>query len=287
MHVSLVIPTHNRSATLGRALASVVSQTRAPDEVIVVDDGSDDDAVRLVATQFGVQYIFQSHAGVSSARNRGIDAATGEWIAFLDSDDEWLPDKLEHQLQSLSHSPASRISHCNEIWIRGNRRINPKRKHQKSGGWIFSRCLPLCVISPSSALIHRSVFDRVGVFDETLPVCEDYDLWLRICARYSVHYVSQPLVVKHGGHADQLSRRYWGMDRFRIQALESILVGADLAWQDRCAVLDTLVGKIGIYLSGAEKRGRYDTFKIYHRKLEHYRRIVATNSDSAVSCSSL
>jgi GT2 family glycosyltransferase len=136
-------------------------------------------------------------------------------------------------------------------------------KHAKSGGHIFQRCLPLCVISPSAAMIHRSLLDEVGLFDETLPACEDYDLWLRICARHPVAFVPEPQIVKYGGHADQLSRRHWGMDRFRIQALEKILQCGDLSLEDRSAAILTLTQKAEILANGAEKREKLEDAQKY------------------------
>lgn len=271
--VSVVVPTFNRAELVQRALRSVVAQTRPAEQVIVVDDGSTDDTGRLVQQNFGaVDYLAQENRGVSAARNRGIEVATGEWIALLDSDDEWLPQKLERQFEYLEQEPAHRVCHTDEIWIRRGRRVNPRLKHAKQGGWIFRHCLPLCAISPSSVLIHRSVFDEVGLFDETLPACEDYDLWLRICSRWPVLFVPDRLVVKHGGHEDQLSSRIPSLDRYRIQALEGVLGSATLATDDRQAAIDMLVDKIDIYAAGARKRGRVDEADKYRLKRELWRR---------------
>ena len=250
MHISVIIPTYNRAGLLERALASVFSQTFAPAEVIVVDDGSTDHTEDLVRDKFPqVSYLRQPQKGVSRARNLGIRKAQGEWLSFLDSDDEWLPNKLELQRQALQYKPQYRLCHTDEIWIRRGKRVNPMKKHTKRGGAIFQHCLPRCVISPSSVMVHRAVFDRVGHFDECLPACEDYDLWLRICARYDVLYVPEKLLVKYGGHNDQLSARYWGMDRFRIRALEKILDSEDLSQPHREAALRTLREKIDIVLA--------------------------------------
>ncbi len=224
MNISVIIPTWNRASRLASALQSVFAQRLPPAEVIVVDDGSTDDTHRLVHSQFPqIHYIYQQHNGVSSARNTGIKAATGDWIALLDSDDRWLPEKLELQSESIRARPEYKICHCDEIWIRNGKRVNPMKKHAKRGGNIFRHCLPLCVISPSAVMIQRDLLTEIGLFDERLPACEDYDLWLRISALHPVLYVDKPLIIKDGGHSDQLSRHYWGMDRFRIQALEKIL----------------------------------------------------------------
>jgi glycosyltransferase involved in cell wall biosynthesis len=257
MHISVIIPTHNRAHLLARALRSVLDQTLAPQEIIVVDDGSSDNTAELVATQFPqCNYIHQPNLGVSAARNTGIKAARGEWLAFLDSDDEWLPTKLEAQRNLLQQHPDISICHTEEIWIRNGKRVNQMQKHAKSGGHIFQRCLPLCVISPSSVLIHRSLFNEVGLFDEQLPACEDYDLWLRVCATHPVAFVEQPQIKKYGGHADQLSHRHWGMDRFRIQALEKIIASDWLNDDDRTAAAQTLISKAEILAQGARKRGK-------------------------------
>jgi len=225
--ISVVIPSFNRAETLVRALDSLMCQNPhgfGPKiEIIVVDDGSTDNTRHVLAQQFpSVRVLYQENQGVSAARNAGIDLATGEWIAFLDSDDEWLPHKLSAQFSLLQKS-GLKVCHTQEIWIRNGVRVNQMNKHEKSGGWIFERCLPLCAMSPSSIIIHRDVFTEVGVFDESLPACEDYDLWLRIASQYEVAYVERACINKYGGHADQLSQQYWGMDRFRVIALEKFL----------------------------------------------------------------
>lgn len=269
--VSVVVPTRNRSLTLRRALASVRAQTRRPEEIIVVDDGSTDDTLERLAEEFPeVRCIRQPHRGVAAARNRGVREAVHEWIAYLDSDDEWRPAKLERQLGALGGEPQHVICHTDEIWVRHGRRVNPRRRHTKTGGFILRCCLPLCVISPSSVLLRRSLLDEVGGFDEALPACEDYDLWLRICSRYPVLYVDEPLVVKHGGHSDQLSRRYWGMDRFRIRALVKLLNSRQLRFEDRRAAVRVLSQKIDIYLRGARRRRRWREVREYEAMRIHY-----------------
>ncbi len=269
--ISVIIPTFNRAPLLPRALESVRCQLHPPTEIIVVDDGSSDETPEVIIRQFPeVQYIRQENCGVSKARNIGIQAATGEWIAFLDSDDEWLPAKLAEQVKALQIHPEYRICHTDEIWIRRGKRVNPMKKHRKYGGYIFQQCLPLCIISPSSVMIHRSVFQEVGMFDENLPACEDYDLWLRVCARYPVLYIEKPLIVKYGGHADQLSRRFWGMDRFRIYALEKIITSGQLLAADQKAAVKTLIDKTTIYITGARKRGKLDEVQQYQKLLQRF-----------------
>jgi glycosyltransferase involved in cell wall biosynthesis len=275
MDISVIIPVFNRVNLAGRALASVYTQSRPACEVIVVDDGSSDGTGEYVGKRFPqARYIRQSNQGVSAARNRGIAAARGDWLAFLDSDDEWLPQKLAAQCQMLQANPRYRMCHSNEIWVRRGRRANPMRKHAKSGGNIFQRCLPRCVISPSSVIVHRSVMETVGGFDEALPVCEDYDLWLRLCAVYAVLYIEQPLIIKYGGHPDQLSRRYPAMDQFRIEALEKIIHGNTLSQADRHAAVRMLLEKIRIYTNGAQKRGKWQEVLSYRHKHTYYAALV-------------
>lgn len=280
--VSVIVPTYNRSSVLSRALRSILAQTRPANQIIVVDDGSTDGTADRITRGFPqIDLLQQENRGVSAARNRGILASRGEWIALLDSDDEWRPQKLERQLAELQGQPAYRVCHTDEIWIRRGRRVNPGRRHAKHGGWIFQRCLPLCAISPSTVLIHRTIFDEVGLFDEELPACEDYDLWLRICARYPVLLVEEPLVVKHGGHGDQLSRQIAAMDRFRIRAIERVLQNEALAEEDRRAAVQVLLDKMKIYIAGAEKRGRSEEVRSYRRRCRRWQEQISTGAPSS------
>ncbi len=279
--VSAIIPTLNRSETLGRALDSILAQTRPPEEIIVVDDGSTDATTAMIESRYPqVRLIRQANQGVSGARNRGIAAASGEWIALLDSDDEWTKEKLKRQSEIIAVDPDILLCHTDEIWIRNGRRVNPMKKHRKYGGRIFRQCLPLCVISPSSVIIRRALLDEIGMFDETLPACEDYDLWLRVTARYPVAFIEEKLTIKHGGHSDQLSARHWGMDRFRVQALEKILASGELKDGDRDAALATLIEKLAILAAGARKRGREQEAVAWENQTERCTREFGTASGS-------
>lgn len=256
---SVIIPSYNRWYCLPRALDSVLAQSKAAHEIIVIDDGSTDDTAQQLARQFpSIKVLQQNNAGVSAARNAGINIASGDWIALLDSDDVWHSNKLEQQLTALQQNVEMRLCHCDELWIRNGVRVNPKNKHRKSGGWIFEQCLPLCAISPSAAIIRRDVFDDIGLFDEDLPACEDYDFWLRLTHREPVLYLDEALLSKYGGHEDQLSSAHWGMDRFRIQALFKLLQTAKLNAEQRQAASALLQVKIDVYSAGALKRNRHE-----------------------------
>jgi len=255
--VSVIIPTYNRAHILREAIDSVLSQKYNNLELMVVDDGSTDETKEVVSWYIPrLTYIYQERQGVSAARNRGIDLARGNYLAFLDSDDLWLPNKLYLQMEFMENNPKALICYTEEIWIRRGVRVNPMKKHKKYSGMIFEHCLPLCTISPSSALITRSLLKEIGGFDEGLKVCEDYDLWLRISARYPIYLIDTPLIIKRGGHADQLSKKMNGQDHFRIKALVKLLKDNCLSPHQRELAWKELKRKCEIYGKGCIKRGR-------------------------------
>lgn len=254
--VSVVIPTFNRGWILAEAIDSVLSQTYAPFELIVVDDGSDDDTAAVLAGFEGrITVIRQENRGVSAARNAGAAASTGRYLAFLDSDDLWLPEKLAVQVDYLDCRPDAMICQTEEIWIRNGKRVHPKRRHRKPSGWIFEASLALCLVSPSAVMMRRGLFERYGGFDESLPACEDYDLWLRIGSRWPIYRIDRQLVVKRGGHADQLSRQS-GLDRYRVRSLAHLLKSDALTPLQQQAAAAALVQKASVYAAGCRKRGR-------------------------------
>lgn len=263
--VSVIIPTYNRAALVQEAVASVLAQTFTDFELLVVDDGSTDATVQVLAPYQGRLRLLRLPArqGVSAARNRGVQEARGEWLAFLDSDDLWLPHKLARQLAWLADRPHLQIAQTEEIWLRHGRRVNPKKRHRKPAGWIFLPSLELCLVSPSAVMLRRELFLQAGGFDESLPACEDYDLWLRLSWQYEIGLVPEPLVIKRGGHADQLSRQ-WGLDRFRIQALVKLLQTTPLPPPYRQAAQEVLARKARIYAQGCFKRGRIAEAALYY-----------------------
>ncbi len=270
--VSVIIPTYNRGWVIQEAIDSVLDQDFSDYELIVVDDGSDDNTPAILSA-YGkkLTVLDQSNRGVSAARNRGIAAAAGQLIAFLDSDDQWLPQKLSTQVKFFQDNPDAFINQTQEHWNRNGVRVNPKKRHHKFSGMIFKQSLALCLVSPSAVMIKKNLFDVVGVFDESLPACEDYDLWLRISCRYPVHLIDTPLIIKRGGHDDQLSKAV-GLDKYRIQALVKIIESDLLSPQQYQAAVMTLTQKCAVYAGGCRKHGREEEAKCFYQLAEKYGR---------------
>ena len=269
--VSAVLTTYNRKELLRRALFSVYRQSKVPEEVIVVDDGFKDgthDELSLDYPQ--VKWINQNNMGVSAARNAGIRNARGKWIALLDSDDEWLPDKISAQLEYAKNKNDALAIHTGEKWIRKGNEVIPPLYLNKSDDKLFERSLHHCLICPSSVLLRREAFSQVGLFDESLAVCEDYDFWLRLLLVTRPVLIDQQLVRKHGGHPDQLSTKSWGMDRYRVQSLEKLLKNKWLTEEFKCKTIKVLIQKCNILVNGFAKRDKFDEAKKYSEKIEKY-----------------
>ena len=268
--VSVIVPTFNRRPMLDEAVESVLAQSFRNFELIVVDDGSTDGTASELA-KYGsrLRLISQPRKGVAAARNQGVKIAQGKYVAFLDSDDLWLAKKLEIQTAFMKQRPEIKICQTEEIWLRNGIRVNPKAKHRKPSGDIFRPSLDLCLVSPSAVMMTKKLFETVGGFDESLPVCEDYDLWLRIAVSHCVPLIHSPLVIKRGGHADQLSQAVWGMDRYRVVALQKLL-RSGLDGEKRQTVLDVLKRKLAVISQGARKRGKEPEAMAYEAILAEF-----------------
>lgn len=253
--ISVIIPTYNRKEFLKEALDSVLKQEGVKKEIIVVDDGSKDGTSEIIKS-YPVKYLYQSNKGPASARNLGILKSKGKYIAFLDSDDLWLEDKLSLQLNFFEENPEYLIVHTNEIWIKDGKPLKQLKKHKKGGGDQFERSLELCVISPSSVLIKRELFEKIGLFDESFPACEDYELWLRVTSKFKVGFIEKELVIKRGGHKDQLSKSIRCLDFWRAKAIGKLIKEKWFSEDQKNLAKVYLQKKAKVYIQGLLKRGK-------------------------------
>jgi len=271
---SVIIPTYNRKTLLKTALESVLDQTFDDFEVVIIDDGSTDNTKDMIESyeDTRIKYIHQDNHGVAHARNRGIENSKGKFIAFLDSDDKWVRQKLKRAYDVINQFPLIKIFHSEETWYQQGKLLRQKKKHQKPSGFVYQHALPLCCISISTAVIKQSVFEDIGIFDETLPACEDYDFWLRATLKYEVKLVKEYLTIKDGGRPDQLSSQ-WGLDKYRIKALEKMLSSKKLNKEEYDLTYDQLVKKCHVISIGAGKRGKFEELKYYNDLIEKYNKI--------------
>ncbi len=262
--ISVIIPVFNRAGSIKGAVDSVLSQDLPPGEIIVVDDGSEDETCRLLR-DYGQRIkvvSLEKNQGVSTARNRGIQAAAGSWVAFLDSDDRWMKGRLLHQVSYLERNPFLEILQCDEIWIRNGKRVNKRRYHEKREGWLWNISLERCMVSPSCVILRKALIEKYGLFDTEMPACEDYDLWLRISRNHPVGLNAQADVNRYGGHGDQLSARYPAMDRFRVYAMIKAMETENDPLH-AAQLRDAVISRLSILAGGARKRHLRDDLSAY------------------------
>lgn len=213
--MSVIIPTYNRRKLVERALRSAIAQTRPVEEIIVIDDGSTDGTCEALQAAFGnrIRYVWQRNAGVASARNHGLRLAQGRYLALLDSDDEWLPEKTRRQVEWLEARPDFGMVLCDVVRVDAEHRdieIFRRRDLLPEDGDILKWVLLEPALVPASAMLRRSTYESVGGFDETLPTAEDLDFHLRVAARCRIGVVEEPLVRAMRGHdgLSSLERTY-------------------------------------------------------------------------------
>ncbi len=271
---SVIIPTYNRENFIKKSVDSVLNQSFQDFELIVVDDGSNDNTGEVLNGYLNkLIYIYQENKGPSSARNRGLEKAQGKYIAFLDSDDKWTKNKLKEVNKCIIANPEIKIFHTQEKWYKKGKIHNPKRKHRKPEGYIFENCLRICSVSISTAVVKRNVFKDIGKFDESLPVCEDYDFWIRASLKYYIYLIDKNLTIKDGGRNDQLSMLYHSKDKFRVKAIENLIKNNDLDKHKYSKAFKELKEKCNIYANGCIKRNNIDEGKKYldiPNKIEKY-----------------
>jgi glycosyltransferase involved in cell wall biosynthesis len=273
--LTIIIPTYNRLLPLEFALKSVFCQTYRRFQLIIADDGSTDgtgDNVQsLNNSDENLRYLRLPHCGMpGKVRNAGARLATGDFLAFLDSDDLWKPEKLARQIAFFEEHPDMMICHTREIWQRGEKIVSQAGQKHRRSGYIFADALKKCIIGPSTVMMRRELFEEFGGFREDLEIAEDYELWLRITAKYPVGYIDEPLVIKRGGHADQLSEKYGQIEVFRIKALLVNLETGIFAGEQRELAARELVRKCRIYAQGCEKRGKVEEACWYREIVQRY-----------------
>ena len=261
--VSVIIPTYNRAWTLKDAVDSVLLQDYPNIELIIIDDGSEDNTQELLtAYKNEITVLCQENKGVSAARNKGIIQSRGRFIALLDSDDAWDKRKISCQMEFFKDHPEALICQTQEIWIRNGKKVNPKVKHKKPSGMIFEPSLDLCLVSPSAVMMKRQLFDMKGYFNENFLVCEDYDLWLRVSSTLPVFLIDKPYTIKRGGHKDQLSN-FHSQDKFRIRSLSALMESGILTQEQTEKAKKVLKKKCTIYGNGCIKRGKKEEGESY------------------------
>lgn len=217
--ISVIIPTYNRSHTVGKAIESVLRQTYQDFEINVIDDGSTDNTREALAPYLDkILYEYKENAGIASARNRGIELAKGEYIAFLDSDDFWKPEKLERQMECFAKHPQYGLvaTRCitNVVDLNFNTiAINKVRRSGKSG-WVYPDLFCKNFLRTSSVMVKKECFQEVGKFDEAFPRCEEIDMWLRLSKKYPVGFINDILTVytrrpKETRHNNIEGRKIW------------------------------------------------------------------------------
>jgi len=293
---SIIIPTYNRVHFLKIAVESILRQTYQDFELIIIDDGSTDQTKKLVHSLWllahkkeynkepnnlsltlnpppytlNIRYYYQPNQGPAAARNRGLKEAKGEYICFLDSDDRFTMRKLEVTREYTRKYPSFKIFHTEEIWHSGGKLLPQKKIHSKPDGNVFFRALKLCCISISTCCIHRSVFEDIGIFDESMPVCEDYDFWLRATAKHPIKLIPQYLTIKEGGRNDQQSKKYPALDKYRIYAIEKLLKDNKLSPHQYYLAVEELKKKCAIYIKGAKKRNKTKEVERYNQLLKKF-----------------
>ncbi|WP_152053995.1 glycosyltransferase family 2 protein [Tautonia marina] len=226
--VSVVIATYNYGRYLAGAIDSVLAQTFADFEVVVVDDGSTDqtpEVIRRYLEDSRIRYLRHEHLGQPRTKNAGIRAARGRYVAFLDADDRWLPSKLEKQVALFEVDPNPQIGvvYSRRGWIDDQDRPIHRGERTPLRGDVLAPLFHRPFVCFSSSMVRRSVLDEVGLFDETTQYSIDYDLWLRIALKYHFDFVDEPLILYRTGHANMSSRqheRVWCVRRILYRFLD-------------------------------------------------------------------
>jgi glycosyltransferase involved in cell wall biosynthesis len=272
--VSVIIPTHNRAVFLRDAIQSALNQTFQDFEIIVVDDASRDSTGEVVQSFSDPRIVYIRHEtnrGQGASRNDGIRRGSGEYVALLDDDDEWLPEKLEQQVRLLDSSSSevglvySGFSRIDVSSKRAIGRVIPEKR-----GYAFAELCLKNWIGTSTVVVRRVCFEKVGLFDEALATGEDYDMWIRISKEFKIDYIGEPLV-SYTVHGTRLSANY----ESTIQGLEGLLRKHAPYFALDSRNYSRRYSSLGIKycFSGDIKKGRealLGAIKLYPFELRHY-----------------
>jgi glycosyltransferase involved in cell wall biosynthesis len=267
--ISVIIPVYNRPYLLSEAVISVLDQTHSDFDILIVDDGSTDTTPETIKTLAAgdsrIKTLTLDHTGYAGlVRNRGAAQTDSRYLAFLDSDDFWLNNKLQLQRDQLA-ATGLKISHTREKWIRNGLEVSQAGQKHNREGYVFQEALKKCILGPSTVMLDRVMFEETGGFREDLEIAEDYELWIRMTALHPVCYLDIPLTVKKAGHDGQLSEKYGQIEIFRIWALQSLADNPLFSSMQRDLLAKELTAKAGIYAKGCRKRGRVSDALIYER----------------------
>lgn len=267
--VDIVIPAFGREKLLEEAVRSVQQQTFEDWRLLIVDDAS---ATPLRCDSFAhdkrIEIIrLEKNSGPALARNQGASRGDSPFIAFLDSDDLWQPQKLELQLELFKDDPLLQWAHTNEVWFRNGALVRQKHIHAKQGGQFFSRALERCLISPSAVMLRRIFFEQSGGFNPAFRLCEDYEFWLRLLLVNPVGFVKDAATVKRAGEWEQLSSSR-EIDRYRVLALHRLWRNAPrtLSSEETILLLEEAARKTERLVKGAQKhrnRKRLATYQAW------------------------
>ena len=194
-NVSVVIPTYNHGRYLSRAIRSVLAQTVAVEEIIVIDDGSTDETAEVLHQFESIRYIYQANRGLSSARNKGIHEAKAEWVAFLDADDWWLPNKIALQLDAAARNPTAALVYTGACGVAADGSQRLTEAHPPDRLWPALRYRNCVTGSGSGVLVQREVLLAAGGFNDALTACEDWDLWVRLARKHTFAAVPDSVVM--------------------------------------------------------------------------------------------
>jgi len=273
--ISVIIPVYNRFEMAKEAVASVLGQTYRNFELIIVDDGSTD-MTSLLPTYYDdevrIKYIKIKHSGMPGhVRNMGVEISVGKYLAFLDSDDLWMNNKLEKQIEFLEKNSAYRVVHTREAWVRSGKIISQAGFRHKRSGDIFLDALEKCIIGPSTVLLETDLYKELGGFRDDLEIAEDYELWLRLTDPNTIGYIDEPLITKRAGHVGQLSEKYGQIEIFRIRGLQKLVEQNFFSLENQKLAEQELAKKCRIYAAGCRKRNKTEEAELHESIAAKYR----------------